>query len=83
MLFTEIQDADLPDAGRGQVHDDGRAETAGADAQNARRADFLLPGQSDFRQNQVTRVTANFVVVQFHKTRGGAYVRRSINQEAA
>jgi hypothetical protein len=31
--------------------------------------DFLLAGQADFRQNQVPRVTADFVIVQFHKSK--------------
>ena len=63
---VEIHDADFADAGGGEVHGDGRAEAARADAQHAGGADFLLAGQTDFGQNQVPRVAADFVIVQFH-----------------
>jgi hypothetical protein len=32
-------------------------------------ANFLLVGQADFGQNQMPRVTADFVIVQFHNQR--------------
>ena len=63
---VEIHDADLADAGGGEIHGDGRAEAARADAQHAGGADFLLAGQPDFGQNQVPRVAPDFVIVQFH-----------------
>src|SRR5208282_5091667 len=72
----EIDDAYLADAGGGEVHGDWRAEAAGADAQDAGALDFLLACQTDFRQNQVPRVTADFVIVQFHKSSGTKYYRR-------
>ena len=65
---VEIHDADLADAGGGEIHGDGRAEAARADAQDARGFDFLLPSQSDFRQNQVPRVATYLFIVQFHKS---------------
>ena len=80
---VEIHDADFADAGGGQIHGDGRAKTARADAQHARGFDFLLPGQTDFRQNQVPGVTPDFFVVQFHKSSGTQYGRCRINQVAA
>ncbi len=51
--YVEIEHADLADARGGEIHDDGRTETTGTDAQHASGADFLLPGQAHFRQNQV------------------------------
>ena len=67
---VEIHDADLADAGGGEIHGDGRAEAARADAQDAGGLDFLLAGQTDFGQNQMPRVAADFVIVQFHKSKG-------------
>ena len=64
---VEIHDAELADAGGGEIHGDGRAEPARADAQHAGGANFLLARQPDFGQNQVPRVAADFVAVQFHK----------------
>jgi hypothetical protein len=65
---VEVEHADFADAGGGQVHGNWGAESAGANAQYAGGTDFLLPGQSNFRQDEVTRVAAYFVVVQFHRT---------------
>ena len=67
---VEIHDADLADARRGEIHGDGRAEAARADAQDAGGFDLLLPGQTDFRQDQMPRVTADFFVVQLHSSFG-------------
>jgi len=50
---VKIHDADFADAGRRQVHGDGRAQPARADAKDAGGLDAFLPGQPDFRQNQV------------------------------
>ena len=63
---VEIHDADLADARGGEIHGDGRAEAARADAQDAGGFDFLLPGQTDFRQDQMPRVAADFFIVQLH-----------------
>ena len=60
---VEIHDAELADAGGGEIHGDGRAEAARADAQDAGAFDFLLAGQTDFRQNQMPRIPADFVIV--------------------
>ena len=59
----EIQHTQLADSGRGQVHRDGRTEAAGANAKDAGGTDFLLTSQAHFRQDQVSRVAANFVIV--------------------
>jgi hypothetical protein len=67
---VEIDDADFADTGGGQVHRNGRAESAGADADDAGGADFFLTGQADFGQNQMARVAANFVIIQLHTIRG-------------
>ncbi len=63
---VEIHDADLADARSGKIHRYGRAETARANAQDAGGFDLLLPRQTDFRQDQMPRVTADFFVVQLH-----------------
>ena len=63
---VEIDDADFADAGGGEVHGDGGAEAARADADDAGGANFLLARQADFGQDQMARVTADFVIVQLH-----------------
>ena len=63
----EIEDAEFANAGGGQIHRDGRAQSTRADAQHARRADFLLAAQAHFRQDQVSGITADFIIIQFHK----------------
>ena len=60
---VEIHDAEFADARGGQVHRDGRAEPARADAEHAGGANFLLALQPHFGQNQMPRVAADFVVV--------------------
>src|SRR5262249_39377325 len=59
---VEIDDAEFADAGGGEIHGNGRAESAGADAENARGADFLLAGQADLGQDQVPGVPFDFVI---------------------
>ncbi len=62
----EIHQAELADARRRKVKGHGRTEPADPDAEHAGRANFLLPLQPDFGQDEVTRVTAEFVIGQFH-----------------
>ena len=49
-----------------QVHRDRRPQASGANAQDARRADLLLPGKADLRQNQMPGIAADFVIIQLH-----------------
>ena len=79
---VEIHDADLADARRGEIHGDGRAEPARADAQDAGGFDLLLPGQTDFRQDQMPRVTADFFVVQLHSQIESGFECVSVGQMA-
>src|SRR6185369_14420510 len=58
----KINNAEFANAGGCQIHGDGRAEAARPDAEDARGTDLLLAGQTDFRKDQVPRVTANLVV---------------------
>ena len=44
---VEVHDAEPADAGGRQIHRDGRAESAGADAEHAGGANFLLALQPD------------------------------------
>ena len=80
---VEIHDAELADARRGQVHGDGRAEPARADAEHAGGANFLFALQPDFGQNQMPRVAADFVVVQVHASLGAPSVMRELKAGAA
>src|SRR5690606_38530314 len=63
---VEVHNPDLPDAGGGEIHGDRGAQSTGADAQHAGGFNFLLARQTDFRQDQVTRVAPDFVVAQLH-----------------
>ena len=64
---VEVNDAEFADAGCGQIHGDGRAESSRANTQDTRGTDFLLAGQTDFGKDQVPRVTADLIVAQLHK----------------
>jgi hypothetical protein len=66
---VEINDADLADARRGEVHGNGRAQPACANAQDAGGFDPFLAGQTHFGQNQVPGVPADFLIIQFHNLR--------------
>jgi len=63
-----IHGADLADARRDEIHGDGRTEPARADAQDAGGLNLLLPGQTDFRQDQMPRVTAVSSLLRFIKS---------------
>ena len=52
--IVKIDQPDLADASSGQIHGNGRTQASRADAQDGGGTNFLLPGQSDFRQNQVS-----------------------------
>jgi hypothetical protein len=62
----EVQQANFAYASRRQIQSDGRSQSACADAKDAGRADLSLPGKAHFRQDQMPRIPANFVVVQLH-----------------
>jgi hypothetical protein len=66
---VEIDDANLANARRGEVHGNGRAQPARANAQDAGGLDPFLAGQPHFGQNQVPRIPADFVIIQFHNLR--------------
>src|SRR2546429_205975 len=53
---VEVHDADASDAGRGQVHRRGRAESTGAQEQHARVEELALTGAADLGEDQVTSV---------------------------
>ena len=55
----------------GEVHRNGPARPARADAQDAGGTNFLLPRPPTFGQDYVPRVTADFVTVEFNNQRTG------------
>src|SRR5262249_49141462 len=65
-----VDDADRADPGRREVHQQRRAEPAGADDQHARRQQLFLPLLADLVEDQVPRVAAELLFAQFH---GDAY----------
>ena len=60
-----IDQADAADAGRGEIERDRRAEPAGADAEDARGLQPLLPLERDLRHDEMPRVTGDLVVAEF------------------
>ena len=81
----EIHQAEFADARRRQVEGNWRAEAAGPDAEHAGRANFLLALEADLGQNEVARITAEFVFVEFHNQFGTcqANTAKTIGQAAA
>ena len=60
-----IDEADAPDARRGEIQRDRRTEPARADAQHARRLQPLLPLERHLRHDEMPRVTGDLVVAEF------------------
>ena len=58
---VELDDAERADAGRGQVHEHRRAETAGADGEHLGVLQPLLPVHADVRDDQVAAVPADLL----------------------
>ena len=52
----EVDETERADAGGGEIQRRRRSETAGADAEHARRLQPPLPLHADFRQQQVAAV---------------------------
>ena len=69
-----IDHAERADAGGRQIHQDRRAEAAGADHQHGRLLQRGLPGAADFAQHDMAGVAFEFVgrqhgrVISFHIT---------------
>ncbi len=66
---VEIDDADRADAGCGEIHRDRRSQAAGADAEDLRGLELLLPQHADFRQDQMTAVALEIVLGELRKGR--------------
>ena len=71
---VEVDDAEPPDAGRGQVHRHRRAEATGTDAENAGRLQLQLPVHADLRHDQVPAVAGDLLVAQ-RRRRGDGHDR--------
>ena len=67
----EIHQAKVPDASRGQIQPERRAESAGADQQHLGVFELELTFHADFRHDQMPAVAQNFFVGQ----RGAALLR--------
>ncbi len=63
-----IGDADRPDAGRRKVEQHRRAETAGADDEDARLEQPQLPLLADLVEDQVARVALELLLAQLHRS---------------
>src|SRR5689334_7601533 len=64
---VEIDDAELADAGRGEIEQDRAAEPARADNQHPRRPELRLAGAAHFAQHNMAGVALNFLVAQAHE----------------
>ena len=69
---VEVDEAERADAGGREVHRDGRAEAAGADAEHLRGLQLALPLDADLRHDQVPAVALHFVVGQLGQRRTSA-----------
>ena len=58
----EIDNTERSDARGGQIHGDGRAQSAGADAEHLRLLQLELPFHADLGQDEVARVAQDLVV---------------------
>jgi hypothetical protein len=58
---VELDDAERADAGRGEVHENRRAEATGADSEHLCVLQPLLPVHPDVRDDQVAAVAADLV----------------------
>ncbi len=56
-----VDDADGADTGRGKIHNERRAEAAGADHENARGFQALLAFAADLLQHQMALVAFDLV----------------------
>ena len=59
---VEIHQPDAPDAGRGQIQAQRRAQAAGADQQHFGVLQLELPFHADFGHDQVAAVAQDFVL---------------------
>ena len=59
-----VDDAQMPDAGRGEVERGRRAEPAGADQQDARRLESALTVLADLGQDEVAVIALQLVGVE-------------------
>ena len=58
---VEVDEPEGADAGRGEIEREGRAEPAGADAENARGFQLALALHAHFRQDEVARIAGEIV----------------------
>ena len=61
---VKIDEAERANTGGGQVECKRRAESAGADAQHARRLEFELSAHAHLGHDQMARVAENFIVAE-------------------
>jgi hypothetical protein len=61
-----IDQSDCPDTGGSQVERGRRAKTAGADEQDLRLCNLLLPFSTDFGQKNVTAIAGYLFFSKFH-----------------
>jgi hypothetical protein len=61
---VKINDPERAHARGGKIKRKRRAQSAGADAEHARRLQFLLPIHANLRHDQMPRVAQDFVLVQ-------------------
>ena len=64
---VEVDDAELADARRGEIHGGRRPEPAGADADHAPRLELALPVHPDFRHDEVPAVALDFLARQLRR----------------
>jgi hypothetical protein len=56
----EVDEADVPDASRGEIQPERRAEPPGADEQHAGGLELPLPAERDVGDDEVAAITEDF-----------------------
>ena len=67
---VEVDDAHSADPCGGQIHGDGRTQTARPDTQDGGVADLALTGQANFWKDQMAGVSANLLIGELKHTTG-------------
>ena len=84
--IVDFDTVDYSNLNRQILHTDAdvgrsKAESACTNAEDAGGFNFLLPGQADFRQNQMPGVATDFFIVQLHKINSKGEHTNSVARE--
>ncbi|GAC1505253.1 MAG: hypothetical protein NVS1B3_03220 [Candidatus Dormibacteraceae bacterium] len=76
---VEVDDAEPPDTGGGQIHGGGRSEAPGPEEEDARVKELALAGATDLGEDEVTGVPGDLI---WGETPGGGHRASQYTQGA-